>query len=223
NWSDGTATIHTGDAQATGNRSDTSVDQSADASGAGTAIVDQSSFVDNYGDAEAETGENHAVGNDSFNGAAVLQGALGLSGGGVVLPALVAPGGGGGTSVATNDALASNTSDGTAEIRTGDAEGTGNDSSTTVSQSATSSSDGALPSIVDQGSRVFNTGYVEAETEENAAVGNDSVNLAGGLQGAGVASGGFLLGLDGGGKSDTGAVVVENDAEASNTSDGTAR
>src|SRR5690606_18656826 len=126
-------TIRTGDAEATGNESRTDVRQDVSTGGSGsgaaghdgTAIVDQSSKVFNTGYAEAETGENHAVGHDSENLGLVGQLSatlpvliLGPNGPGPngpveVFDAALVPDGHGGdaTTVASNDGEATNWSD----------------------------------------------------------------------------------------------------------------
>lgn len=119
NDSDGTASIETGDAIATGNDSVTDIDQSAQGGDA-----DQSARVRNSGDAVANTGDNVAVGNESTNVASNEQ----------VASSRTRTRGADGT--ASNDATTSNSSDGSAEVVTGDADALGNFSDTTVNQDA---------------------------------------------------------------------------------------
>ena len=71
NNSDGKATINSGNASATGNKSDTQITQSATGSAGGSlgglVIIDQDAFVINTGAAAANTGGNFATGNTSDN------------------------------------------------------------------------------------------------------------------------------------------------------------
>jgi autotransporter family porin len=153
---------------------------------AGSASADevtvQDADVTNAGVGVANSGGNVAVGNASQNTAACAQGAVGV--------------------VASNSCDASNTSDGSASIETGDATGVGNQSATSVEQSKQGSSDPGLVVTV-QDSDVTNAGVGIGNSGLNAAVGNASQNAAVCAQGA--------VG-----------VVASNSCDVSNTSDGTA-
>lgn len=129
NNSTGSATINTGEANAVGNSSSTDVGQVASGGGGGAGrgagpcstgrfTPVQSAEVVNRGDAQADTGNNTAVGNASTNNAAVTNQAVtgGLLGIGLTI--------GGPT----------NNSSGTAAVNTGPANAVGNESTTTVSQ-----------------------------------------------------------------------------------------
>lgn len=124
NASGGTADIGTGNAAATGNRSRTAAAQQA-TPGDGVVVFDQSVGISNSGEAEAETGENDAEGNDSENDADIFQDGD------------------------INFANASNQSDGSSSITTGNACAAGNVSDTEVFQSlggaSTFSSASSLP------------------------------------------------------------------------------
>ncbi|MDP9418927.1 MAG: hypothetical protein M3P53_02045, partial [Actinomycetota bacterium] len=134
NNSDGTAIIETGDATAFGNHSTTNVGQLADVDGEGRggfARIDQDADVDNEGHARANTGDNVAIGNASDNDADNDQDAR--AGDGRRRD---------GDRIATNDAVTSNDSDGTATIETGDAHAVGNLSATDIEQVADVELDG---------------------------------------------------------------------------------
>jgi hypothetical protein len=202
NGSDGKATINTGNASATGNKSETNITQSATGSAGGAlgglVIIDQNAFVLNAGVAASNSGLNDAEGNTSDNTARTRQDI-----GSPTPPAGV-------IGVASNNGEASNHSDGTANVRTGAADAVGNDSVTNVKQTANSSIDGAGGgAIVSQGSNVINFGLAVANSGGNDANGNDSSNLARTRQDA-PSNGGTAVG------------VVGNFGLASNTSDGSA-
>lgn len=130
NVSSGSSSITTGAASASGNEAVTTVDQVSVGEGFGVgggAICDgffrfggQHVEVDNTGIAEAATGNNQSVGNQSINSATNSQF---ISGGLLSVPIDL-----GLTSSATNS------SDGTSAISTGPATATGNRSTTAVSQ-----------------------------------------------------------------------------------------
>jgi len=205
NTSDGTARINTGDASATGNDASTTINQWAnyDANGAGSfSIVDQSAPVFNHGTATARTGNNRAIGNDSFNTAVNNQQARTVGG----RPR---------SAVAANFGSASNNSDGTAKITTGDAEANGNISDTTISQTSNfdpGKGNGSF-SLVDQRAPVTNRGTAVADSGHNTARGNLSDNDAINNQRARVAVGGGF------GRTNR---VASNSGTARNNSDGTA-
>ncbi len=203
--SNGSASIHTGNAAAVGTRSTTNIAQTVDKSGSGFALPDQTAVVVSVGIGIANTGGNVAVGNFSINGAATAQLAVVLS---VPLPL--------GDLVASNDGIASTDSDGSAEIRTGSADAIGNDSGSTTNITQTSDVNGAGFALVDQTAVVVNVGIAVANTGLNAAIGNASINGAAALQLAAVIElGGGALNAD--------DVVASNNATASTTSDGSAK
>ncbi len=151
---------------------------------AGTASADdvtvQNAPVVNAGAGVANSGGNVAVGNASQNAAGCGQAAVGV--------------------VASNQCSASNTSDGTAEITTGDATGVGNESATEVQQSQQGGDDPGLDVTV-QNAPVLNAGVGVANSGGNVGVGNASQNLAG--------CGQLAVGF-----------IASNQCDASNTSDG---
>lgn len=164
NTSDGTASITTGAAKATGNASLTDVDQTADTGdGAGLSLIVQNTDVLNLGAAAANSGGNLGIGNASGNLAINLQGAAGL--------------------IASNNGGASNKSDGTATIKTGAATATGNASATDIDQAA-DAGDGAGLAVIVQNAGVLNLGLAAANSGGNVALGNVSGNLAVNAQGA---------------------------------------
>ena len=199
NSSDGTAGVDTGDANATGNSSTTNVTQIANASVTGSLggliIIDQSARVVNNGDADANTGRNEAIGNDSDNDAETEQSAVSERG---------PPG-------AINIADTTNESDGTAGINTGNATATGNRSDTTVTQTANGTISGRLGGFViaNQYADVENIGSARANTGENEAIGNNSENEAETEQEAEA-------------EGDDGEGLAVNIGTSRNTSDGTA-
>ena len=203
NWSDGTARINTGDASATGNDSSTSITQWAnyDLKGSGSfAIVDQLAPVTNHGTAIARTGNNRAVGNLSFNTATNNQQARTVGG----RPR---------SAVAANFGSASNNSDGTARITTGDAEANGSISDTTISQTASFDPPNGSFALFDQRAPVTNRGNAVADSGHNTARGNLSDNDALNNQRARVAVGGGF------GHTNR---VASNSGSAGNNSDGAA-
>ena len=153
---------------------------------AGTASADeitvQDSNVTNAGAAAANSGGNVAVGNASTNVGGCAQGAVGL--------------------IASNTCNASNTSNGTAGITTGQATAAGSVADTQVAQQQTGSEDPGLVITV-QDSDVVNAGAAASNTGGNVAVGNASTNIAGCAQGAA-------------------GLVASNTCKASNASNGTA-
>jgi hypothetical protein len=209
NNSDGKATISTGNGSATGNKSDTTINQTATGSAGGAlgglVIIDQNAFVANTGVAVANTGGNLAVGNASDNGdqnggdeGAFLEQNIGDPN----APDIIG--------VASNNGEASNWSDGSANIRTGDATAIGNDSRTTVNQTGDADIEGpGGAAIVSQGSNVLNIGLAAANSGGNLALGNTSDSSAFTEQDA-PSGGGIAVG------------VVGQFGLASNNSDGSA-
>ena len=215
NTSDGTASISTGDATATGNHSATAVSQSSTGAidGLGLVLNTQAAVVANAGLGVATTGDNTAVGNESDNGAGVLQRARVASDNTAALGTFVA-----GQMIASNAGTASNTSDGTASIVTGDADATGNSSTTDLAQDESADISGFGAVINTQVAVVANVGAGLANSGDNSATGNTSASRSGANQTADVASDNLVaLGTD-----LAGQMVASNAAEASNTSDGDA-
>jgi hypothetical protein len=173
NDSDGSATIFTGDASATGNESNTSLHQAIDPTG--VAVQTQAAGVVNAGLGVANSGVNGAVGNSSDNaggnGATLTQQAT-------LSPNLMTAG----VATASNQGEAGNSSDGTASIVTGNARGVGNHSTTDLDQRATASVDGLGAAVNTQVGVVANVGVGVANTGVNGALGNDSDNRAEGTQ-----------------------------------------
>jgi filamentous hemagglutinin len=221
NTSDGTATIATGDARATGNRSATWIGQSETASvdGLGAVINTQVGAVANIGIGVANSGGNLAVGNTSDNEADLGQTAeVGSSN---VGPTDIAAG----SITAANNGSSENTSDGGADVRTGTADATGSSSTTQLSQDADGHVDGLGLVLNTQVGGVVNAGLGVANSGLNAAVGNASTNIGDNLEpGAGLDQS-ALVGSDARGLDLTvfGPLVAANSGTASNTSDGTGK
>jgi hypothetical protein len=155
NSSDGTASIHTGDATGIGNMSTTAISQDASGGdGTGLAVVLQDADVANVGVGIANSGGNLALGNISDNLAGCGQLALGF--------------------IANNTCDASNSSDGTASIVTGNATGIGNKSATGIHQGA--DADPAGLAVIVQSAPVLNAGLGLANSGFNGALGNGSLN-----------------------------------------------
>ena len=172
----GTATIATGDAWATGNRSSTRLAQGASGTvdGLGLTVTPQLGVVANVGVATADTGQNVAIGNQSTSRvdeltqqAAILTNPSPLATGSSLVS---------GSAIAANTIGGANQSDGWAEIHTGDATSTGNTSTTDLTQSAHGSVDGLGATISPQVGVVVNAGVGVANTGQNRAVGNQSVS-----------------------------------------------
>jgi hypothetical protein len=181
NDTDGTATITTGDATATGNRSKTDFRQEATAAvpGLGIVVNTQAGGVLNAGVGVANTGVNGAIGNASdsetfLNQAAHIGNGPGVADPGVAALTLLAP-------VVTNSnaGQASNASDGTGEIHTGDAMATGNASDTRFAQRMDGNVDGLGAVVNTQVGGVANVGIGVANSGVNGAIGNASNNDAG--------------------------------------------
>ncbi|MBA2609952.1 MAG: S-layer family protein [Actinobacteria bacterium] len=207
--SDGSADIHTGNASGVGTRSTTNVAQTVDTNGAGFVLPDQSATVTNTGVGISNTGLNTATGNESDNDSTVNQ------------RASVAQNGNGGIdgrAVASNDGTSSTSSNGSAEIRTGDATAIGNDAASTVNIAQTVNTDGAGFTLVDQEANASNTGVGIANSGLNTAVGNDSSNSSDVDQDASVTQngGGRNGGIDG-------DVVASNNATSDTNSNGSAK
>jgi hypothetical protein len=209
NTSDGTASITTGDATAVGNDSETVLTQTIDPSG--IVVNTQAAAVVNAGVGIANSGGDTAVGNVSGNGAGGTQTTeIATDNGGATT--LIA-----GTVVGSNNGEASNTSDGSATISTGDATATGNQSSTRLDQEANGAIDGNGAIFNTQLGLVTNTGIGLANSGGNTAIGNESENGSDFEQDVDIAS-------DNAGTVDViaGIITASNDGTASNASDGSA-
>ena len=192
--SDGDATVLTGAAVAVGNTSATELDQDAIGARARVGGRHPVGVVVNGGLADANTGENFATGNDSGDGCSgggddegtggcstrLSQDAWLLSGNRdddfqppqtLHWNMFVA-----GPATAANSGSAFDPSDGSATIRTGDAQATGNESRTVFAQEADSDVPGLGGVIATQASVVANVGIAAANTGQNIADGNVSAN-----------------------------------------------
>jgi hypothetical protein len=216
NTSDGTAKITTGVADAAGNRSNTTLGQTADSSveGLGTIITPQTASVDNLGSGIANTGGNEATGNGVTNNEATTAQLAEVDVVGAADPATPALRAGVLTVAATGEAA--NTSDGTATITTGTAKGLGNTSATTVTQAdpAEITDDGIGLILEDQDATVRNIGLGVANSGDNLALGNASRGTASSLTNDSA--------LDVDGDAAIGTATVAHAATASNDSEGTA-
>ena len=155
NDSNGHASIKTGDATGIGNQSTTGISQNASGGdGAGLAVVVQDADVANLGLGVANSGGNLALGNVSHNLAGCGQLALGF--------------------IANNSCDASNHSDGTASIVTGNATGIGNKSTTGIHQGA--DVDPAGLAVIVQSAPVLKAGVGLANSGLNFGLGNGSLN-----------------------------------------------
>jgi hypothetical protein len=194
NASDGEACVCTGDATASGNISQTTLDQDLDLSTTnGTVVATEAGGVLNAGLGVANSGLNLGIGNISNNTATLTQTTT-IDDALLGLPVV-------GPQVANNGGGATNTSAGTGKVGTGKATAIGNDSETTFAQAAAVDSTLALPTLV---GGTANVGAGIANAGLNLGVGNASTNTATLTQTA-----------DGGG-------IVSNQGEATNQSDGTA-
>ncbi|MFP5318434.1 MAG: hypothetical protein ACLGI2_09070 [Acidimicrobiia bacterium] len=242
NASTGTSAVNTGPAQASGNNSNTAVNQTSTETGGGPVVhhgpspvvgavfgspvlapvSSQGATVSNSGDAAASTGGNAGVGNNSSNVATTQQ----TVSGGLIAIGLNVLGGN-----------ATNTSSGTSAINTGPASAAGNTSTTGVNQTSVdgggfgpgtrfgigggAACDGFF-GFGGQRVNVSNAGTAEAATGNNTSVGNQSTNVAsntmnvsGGLIGLGL----NLLGGNATNTSDGASAITTGAAAASgNTS-----
>jgi hypothetical protein len=204
--SNGSASIHSGNASAVGTRSATNIAQSSSMNGTGFVLADQTAVSANVGLALANSGGNIAIGNVSRNFSSVHQNATLPNGGFSDTEDLVA----------SNDGIASTDTDGSAEIWTGSATAVGNDSGSTTNISQSSDVNGAGFALVDQSATVVNVGAAVANTGLNLAVGNVSRNRARSDQRA-------VVRENGQGNINADDVVASNNATASATSDGSAK
>jgi hypothetical protein len=195
NASDGEACVCTGDATASGNISETSLDQHLGlaTSDGGTVVATEAGGVLNLGIGLANSGANLAIGNVS-NSSATLEQLSDITGALVGLPVV-------GPQTASSAGTIANTSAGTGKVGTGNATAIGNQSTTAFAQAADVDSQLALPTIV---GGTGNVGLGLANAGVNLGVGNASTNVATLSQTA------------------DGAGIVSNQGEARNDSDGTA-
>ena len=205
--SNGSASIRTGNANAIGSRSTTAVTQTVDHDGSGFALPDQTAGAANIGIGVSNTGGNLAFGNASgaLGGAntATLDQDASVDGAAI-----------GDDIVASNDGIASTTSNGSAEITTGSANAIGNDAGATLVITQTADSTGAGFTLVDQEAAGTNFGVGIANTGGNLAAGNISDNFTDVDQDATVDATGDL---------DADDVVASNNGTSSVNSDGSAR
>jgi hypothetical protein len=188
NESDGTARIRTGAAQAQGNVSTTSINQAEDGtvSGLGVVINTQAAGVANIGVGVANTGLNLAIGNESDNGGGGAIGANVGPGADLTQNALIGATNTGGTTditsfgpmTANNAGRAENSSDGTAQVGTGNALATGNTSATTISQHQSSEVRDMGVDVSTQVGGVANVGAAVANSGLNLAIGNASGQIS---------------------------------------------
>jgi len=204
--SNGSASIHTGNAAAVGSRSTSNIAQAANINGAGFSLPDQTALVVSVGAGIANTGGNIAIGNASFNLAATGQIAQ--------LPNSAFPNAD--DLVASNDGTASTDSNGNAEIWTGSANAIGNDSASTTNISQAANSNGGAFLLADQNAVVVNVGVAAANSGLNFAVGNASLNVAAAAQIASITE-------NGNGNINADDLVASNNSTASNNSGGTAK
>jgi hypothetical protein len=209
NVSDGSAAIATGDATAYGAYGDTRVGQTAGFANddAGFATVDQRARVLNDGDADANSGRNDAIGNNSLNDADNDQEAEIEENGAGRLEV--------DDTVQSNIASTTNDSNGSAAIATGDATAYGNASNTWLGQAADLALTDNGFAIIDQNGRVTNEGEAEANTGRNDVTGNNSLNDVDNEQDAEIEE-------NGAGNLDVDDAVLSNIAETANSSDGSA-
>jgi hypothetical protein len=194
NASDGEACVCTGDATASGNVSQTTLDQDLDlATTTGTVVITEAGGVLNAGLGLANSGANLAVGNISTNTADLDQDSI-INDALLGLPIV-------GPQIANNGGNVGNTSAGTGKVGTGKATATGNQSTTGFAQAAAVDSQLAVSTLT---GGTTNAGLGLANAGLNLGVGNASVNDVSLAQSA------------------DGAGVVSNSGEATNDSDGTA-
>jgi len=206
NLSDGSASIHTGNASAVGSRSTTNIAQTVDMNGDGFVLVDQIALGINIGIGIANTGGNAAFGNLSDNDVELDQEAeIAIDDDDNVEDL-----------VASNDGIATNDSDGSADIVTGSAHAIGNDSASTLNIAQTADVNGGGFALVDQIAIAVMIGVAVASTGLNLGIGNASENESDVDQEA-------ELEEDGAGDVNAEDVVASNTAESTNDSDGSAR
>jgi LPXTG-motif cell wall-anchored protein len=185
NKSNGAASVVTGNSTAYGNKSATSIAQGASSNiggGIGSAAQDPVLFspraaVINRGVGFAGSGGNSAIGNNSANLAFNCQELFSAS--------CVARRGRGGrgpsgrtTNVLSNFGDATNVSNGSASVVTGDSWASGSESSTSIAQALTSTTNGSGFVVFDPIAVIRNRGIGRAVSGGNLAIGNGSANLA---------------------------------------------
>jgi len=227
NKSNGSASIVTGNSTASGNTSASSIVQSGSANiggSLGAAASDPVLFspraaVINRGVGFAGSGGNAAVGNASRNETINCQELF-------TAPCFGAGRGGRGpaavrNNVQSNFGSATNLSNGTASIVTGDSTASGSESSTSIAQVLSSNSAGSGFVLFDPIAVARNRGVARAVSGNNIAVGNGSANLAFNCQviSSGPCVGRGRAGLNG---ARVGRVINANFGEATNTSNGDA-
>jgi len=224
NTSNGSASIMTGNSTASGNKSATSIAQGVNSNigGSGFVIFDPRAGVLNRGVGFAGSGGNAAIGNGSANLTINCQELFNA-------PCFGSGRGGRGasgrsTNVASNFGSATNTSNGSAKVVTGDSTASGSESSTSVAQALNSTIGGSGFVIYDPIATVRNRGVARAVSGNNLAVGNGSANLAFNCQV--ISSGPCVLnggrGRAGGNGSRGNRVINANFGEAVNNSNGDA-
>ena len=216
NTSDGSASVDTGDASATGNDSATTLEQTSNGAidGLGLILNTQVAVVANVGLGSADSGGNSAIGNTSQNDANLEQHAhIGSDNQAGTSTTIL-----GGIVAAANSGSAATTSDGDASITTGDATATGNHSATTLSQTEDGTVSGLGAVVNTQAAGVLNAGVGVANSGGNLAIGNVSNNRTDALQDALIGSqnagGPIVIGA--------GFVTASNQAAVDSTSDGSA-
>jgi len=204
--SNGSASIHTGNAAAVGTRSTTNIAQTSDMNGSGFNLTNQTAAAASIGIGIANTGGNIAIGNASQNAVLALQLA--------VVPNANFPNAD--DQVASNDSTATTDSNGSAEIWTGSADAIGNDSASTTNITQTSNVNGAGWALVDQNAAAVSVGIAVANSGLNVAVGNASNNAAATAQLA-------FINETGPGNLNVDDVVVSNNSTTGTTSNGSAK
>ncbi len=203
--SNGSAKIHTGNASGVGSRSTTNVAQTVDADGSGFVMPDQTADVANIGIGVANSGVNLAIGNASpTNDATVDQTATVATGGGAI----------DGDVVASNDGIATTSSNGSAEIQTGSADATGNDAAHTTNITQTANANGSGFTMVNQSATAINVGIGVANSGINLAIGNAGTTTAGATQSATVDTAGGDI---------NGDAVSSNSGTSNTNSNGSAK
>jgi LPXTG-motif cell wall-anchored protein len=184
NKSNGSASVVTGNSTASGNMSATSVSQGLNASIGGAVggasdpvLFSPKAAVINRGVGFAGSGGNAALGNGSANAAINCQELFSA-------PCFAVRGRGGrgpsarNTNVLTNFGEGRNVSNGSASITTGNSDASGSESSTSVAQALSSTSNGFGFVLYDPIAVVRNRGNARAVSGGNLAIGNGSANLA---------------------------------------------
>jgi LPXTG-motif cell wall-anchored protein len=223
NTSNGSASVVTGNSTASGNTSATTVAQgvSSNIGGSGFVIFDPRANVINRGTGFAGSGGNAAIGNGSRNLTINCQELFTAScfgtGRGRRAPGAVS------TNVQSNFGSATNTSNGSASVVTGDSTASGSESSTTIAQALSSSIGGSGFVIFDPVAFARNRGVARAVSGNNLAIGNGSANLALNCQVIASAPCINSRGRAGGAGRGASRVINANFGEAVNNSNGDAK